>query len=169
MRQMNLYGKENPWTNFLARGKTFDVPGMPEEIRGNVVVQQPLELECTVEASTPTDYRVVIRDREMNILGQFPGTTGKESDDCGISLDNIDPGTKYEIAIFSEGQRLSSGEFEITVGFYDGIPTNMNNKSTWLGPKIEFGPFNLRPTIFLNFFGLTFFLLLYPLHYTGKK
>ena len=157
-----LVWKENPWTNFLARGKTFDVPGMPEEIRGNVVVQQPLELECTVEASTPTDYLVVIRDRDMNVLGQFPGTTGKASDDCGISLDNIDPGTKYEVAIFSEGQRLSSGEFEITVGFYDGIPTNMNNKSTWLGPKIEFGPFNLRPTIFLNFFGLTFFLLLYP-------
>ena len=51
-----LVWKENPWTNFLARGKTFDIPGMPK-IRGNVVVQQPLELECTVEASTPTDYR----------------------------------------------------------------------------------------------------------------
>ena len=36
-----------------------------------------------------------------------------------------------------KGSALSSGEFEITVGFYDGIPTNMNNKSTWLGLKLN--------------------------------
>ena len=49
------------------------------------------------------------------------------------------------------------------------IGKNMNNKSYWLGPKIEFGPFDLRPMIFLNFFGLTFFFLLYPASFYWEK
>jgi len=168
-----LEWSESPWVNFVSKGKTFDVPGMPEQNKGSVIVQQPLSLDCTVDATTPTDYTVVIRDSNGEIVpgGFFEGKTGKASDVCNIEIDNIEPDTKYEIAIFSleEGKRISSAQFDMSVDFYDGIPTNMNNKSFWLGPKIELGPLDLRPMIFLNFFGFTFFFLLYPASYYWER
>ena len=168
-----LEWSESPWVNFVSKGKTFDVPGMPEQNKGSVIVQQPLSLDCTVEATTPTDYTVVIRDSNGEIVsgGFFEGKTGRASDVCNIEIDNIEPDTKYEVAIFSleEGKRISSAQFDMSVDFYDGIPTNMNNKSFWLGPKIELGPLDLRPMIFLNFFGFTFFFLLYPASYYWEK
>ncbi len=168
-----LEWSESPWVNFVSKGKTFDVPGMPEQNKGSVIVQQPLSLDCTVEATTPTDYTVVIRDSNGEIVsgGFFEGKTGRVSDVCNIEIDNIEPDTKYEVAIFSleEGKRISSAQFDMSVDFYDGIPTNMNNKSFWLGPKIELGPLDLRPMIFLNFFGFTFFFLLYPASYYWEK
>ena len=160
-----LQWSENPWTNFLSRAKSFDVPGMPDQIRGDVIVEQPLSLKCNVDAPTPTRYTVVIRDADLNVIGEeFTGLTGRDSDVCLIEIDDIAPGQEYEVAIFSldDGNRLNSAEFDMTLDFYDGVPTNMNNKSYWLGPKIELGPLDLRPMIFLNFFGLTFFFLLYP-------
>ena len=100
-----------------------------------------------MEAATPTEYTVAIRDPDLNILlgGTFTGTTGKSSDVCEIEIDNLEPDRGYEVAIFSneDGKRLNSAEFDMTLDFYDGIPTNMNNKSYWLGPKVEFGPFDL--------------------------
>ena len=101
----------------------------------------------------------------MNVIGEeFTGLTGRDSDVCSIEIDDIAPGQDYEVAIFSldAGNQLNSAEFDMTLDFYDGVPTNMNNKSYWLGPKLELGPIDLRPMIFLNFFGLTFFFLLYP-------
>ena len=41
----------------------------------------------------------------------------------------------------------------------------MNNKSQWIGPEVELGGFSLRPTIFLNFFGLGFFVTFWPASY----
>ena len=38
----------------------------------------------------------------------------------------------------------------------------MNNKSLWLGPEVNLGPLSLRPTMFVNFFGLGFLLMVYP-------
>ena len=169
----HLEWSESPWVNFVSKGKTFDVPGMPEQNKGTVIIQQPLSLDCTVEATTPTDYTVVIRDSNGEIVpgGLFEGKTGKASDVCNIEIDNMEPDTRYEVAIFSleDGKRISSAKFDMSVDFYDGIPTNMNNKSFWLGPKVELGPLELRPMIFLNFFGLTFFLLLYPASYYWEK
>ena len=169
----HLEWSESPWVNFVSKGKTFDVPGMPEQNKGSVVIEQPLSLDCTVEATTPTDYLVAIRDSGGEIMpgGSFEGKTGRASDVCNIEIDNMEPDTRYEIAIFSleDGKRISSAEFDMTVDFYDGIPTNMNNKSFWLGPKVELGPLDLRPMIFLNFFGLTFFFLLYPASYYWEK
>jgi flagellar protein FlaJ len=168
-----LEWSESPWVNFVSKGKTFDVPGMPEQNKGSVIVQQPLSLDCTVEATTPTNYSVLIRDSDGGIVpgGFFEGNTGKSSDVCNIEIENMEPDTRYEIAIFSleDGKRISSAQFDMNVDFYDGIPTNMNNKSFWLGPKVELGPLELRPMIFLNFFGLTFFLLLYPASYYWEK
>ena len=170
-RPDQLEWSENPWTNFISKAKSFDVPGMPEQIKGNVVIEQPLSLDCNVEAATPTEYTVAIRDPDLNVMGSFTGTTGKSSDVCEIEIDNLEPDRGYEVAIFSneEGKRLNSAEFDMTLDFYDGIPTNMNNKSYWLGPKLELGPFDLRPMIFLNFFGLTFFFLLYPASFYWEK
>ena len=166
-----LEWSESPWVNFVSKGKTFDVPGMPEQNKGTVIVQQPLSLDCTVEATIPTDYSVLIRDSDSNVVDFFEGNTGKSSDVCNIEIDDMVPDTKYEVAIFSleDGKKISSAQFDMTVDFYDGIPSNMNNKSFWLGPKVELGPLDLRPMIFLNFFGLTFFLLLYPASYYWEK
>ena len=168
-----LEWSEQPWKNIVSRAKKFDVPGMSEQFKGDVVVEQPLSLSCSVEAATPTEYTVVIRDPDLNVLpgGSFTGTTGKASDVCNIEIDDIAPDNRYEVAIFSneEGKRLSSAQFDLTLDFYDGIPTNMNNKSFWLGPKVELGPFDFRPMIFLNFFGLTFFFLLYPASFYWEK
>ena len=168
-----LEWSEQPWKNIVSRAKKFDVPGMSEQFKGDVVVEQPLSLTCSVEAATPTEYTVVIRDPDLNVLpgGSFTGTTGKASDVCNIEIDDIAPDNRYEVAIFSneEGKRLSSAQFDLTLDFYDGIPTNMNNKSFWLGPKVELGPFDFRPMIFLNFFGLTFFFLLYPASFYWEK
>ena len=166
-----LEWSERPWTNFISKAKSFDVPGMPEQVKGSVVIEQPLSLDCDVEAASPTEYTVAIRDPDLNVLGSFTGTTGKSSDVCEIEIDNLEPDRGYEVAIFSneDGKRLNSAEFDLTLDFYDGIPTNMNNKSFWLGPKVEFGPFDLRPMIFLNFFGLTFFFLLYPASFYWEK
>ena len=170
-RPDQLEWSENPWTNFISKAKSFDVPGMPEQIKGSVVIEQPLSLDCNVEAATPTEYTVAIRDPDLNVMGSFTGTTGKSSDVCEIEIDNLEPDRGYEVAIFSneDGKRLNSAEFDMTLDFYDGIPTNMNNKSYWLGPKLELGPFDLRPMIFLNFFGLTFFFLLYPASFYWEK
>ena len=170
-RPDQLEWSENPWNNFISKAKSFDVPGMPEQIKGSVVIEQPLSLDCNVEAATPTEYTVAIRDPDLNVVGSFTGTTGKSSDVCEIEIDNLEPDRGYEVAIFSneDGKRLNSAEFDMTLDFYDGIPTNMNNKSYWLGPKLELGPFDLRPMIFLNFFGLTFFFLLYPASFYWEK
>ena len=90
-----LEWSESPWVNFVSKGKTFDVPGMPEQNKGSVIVQQPLSLDCTVEATTPTDYTVVIRDSNGEIVsgGFFEGKTGRASDVCNIEIDNIEPDT----------------------------------------------------------------------------
>ena len=160
-----LQWSENAWTNFKSKAKSFDVPGMPDQVRGDVVVEQSLSLKCNVDAPNPTRYTVVVRDSDLNVIGNgFTGLTGRDSDVCLIEIDAVAPGQDYEVAIFSldEGNQLSTAKFDMTLDFYDGVPTNMNNKSYWLGPKLELGPIDLRPMIFLNFFGLTFFFLLYP-------
>ena len=158
---------EEPWDDFQSKAKTFNVPGIADEDKEGVVVLQPLEMNCEVIASTPTKYTAAIRDSDGYTLAFVNGTTGKDSDICSISMENIDPGERYQIVFFSgeDDKSLSSAEFDMTVDYYDGIPTNMNNKSFWLGPKVDVGPFKFRPTIFLNFFGLTFFFFLYPASY----
>ena len=82
---------------------------MPEQNKGTVVIQQPLSLDCTVEATTPTNYTVIIRDSNANVVDFFEGKTGKASDVCNIEVDNMEPDTRYEIAIFSleDGKRIS--------------------------------------------------------------
>jgi len=163
---------EQPWENFQSKAKTFDVPGISDaKLKEGVFIVQPLEMNCDVSAPTPTQYTTAIRDSDGQTIDFFNGTTGKDSDVCSISIENMDSGNRYQVVFLSseEGKKLGSAKFDITVDYYDGIPTNMNNKSFWLGPKIELGPLDFRPTIFLNFFGLTFFFLIYPASYYWEK
>ena len=57
---------------------------------------------------------------------------------------------------------LNEVDFTVSVDSWDGIPENMNNKSLWLGPEVNLGPLSLRPTMFVNFFGLGFLIMVYP-------
>jgi flagellar protein FlaJ len=163
------------WSSVSKRGKNFDVPGVDTDQTGGVMVLQPLWLNCSVDADTPTDYIVAIRSQDGDILESHQGTTdtdnNPDNDGCGITLDNIPPDTRYELVAFSleEGKRISEMTFDVTVHYYDGIPSNMNNKSYWLGPELDLGVKSIRPFIFLNFFGMTFFFLLYPASYYWER
>ena len=55
-----LEWSERPWTNFISKAKSFDVPGMPDQVKGSVVIEQPLSLDCDVEAATPTEYTCLL-------------------------------------------------------------------------------------------------------------
>ncbi|MCS5534010.1 MAG: type II secretion system F family protein [Candidatus Poseidoniaceae archaeon] len=157
------------WNGITKRGKNFDVPGVEKEATGGTVLEQPLWLNCSVTASSPTEYTVAIRNKYSDIIDHFNGTTGKENEKCEILLQTIEPDTRYELVIFSneEGKYLDDFNFDMTVHYYDGIPTNMNNGSLWIGPSLLGG--NIHPLIFLNFFGFTFFFFIFPASYYWEK
>ena len=54
--------------------------------------------------------------------------------DCGFEMVTIPPDTRYELIFVTaqEGQFLETVTFDMTVHYFDGIPTNMNNKSCLL-------------------------------------
>ncbi|MBL6733950.1 MAG: type II secretion system F family protein [Candidatus Poseidonia sp.] len=157
------------WTIVTKRGKNFDVPGVPEDATGGATVLQPLWLNCTVEAAGPYDYTVAVRSSAGKIL-EYNNATANQGN-CGFEMVTIPPDSRYELVFMTtnENQYLSTVTFDMTVHYYDGIPTNMNNKSLWLGPALELGPVKLHPTIFLNFFGLTFFFFIFPASYYWEK
>ena len=161
--------EDEEWTMVTKRGKNFDVPGVPETATGGTVLLQPLWLNCSVEASGSYDYTVAVRTSSGEIL-DFKNATANE-DDCGLEMITIPPDTRYELIFVTaqEGQFLQTITFDMTVHYFDGIPTNMNNKSLWLGPSMDIGPLKVHPTIFLNFFGITFFLLIFPASYYWEK
>ena len=163
------------WKSFTKQGKNFDVPGVSSDQTGGINVLQPLWANCSVGADTPTDYIVAVRSQDGDIIGSYEGTTdtdnNPDNDGCEIFIGNIPADDRYEFVVFSkeEGKRLSKVTFDVTVHYYDGIPSNMNNASFWLGPELELGPKSIRPFIFLNFFGLTFFFFLYPASYYWER
>ena len=89
------------------------------------MVLQPLWLNCSGDADTPTDYIVAIRSQDGDILESHRGTTdtdnNPDNDGCGITLDNIPPDTRYELVAFSleEGKRISEMTFDVTVHYFD--------------------------------------------------
>ncbi len=68
---------------------------------------------------------------------------------------------KYDPRPGSE-RMLQQFRFTVEVDAYDGVPQNMNNQSLWIGPELVVGPLKLRPTLFVNFFGLGFLVMVYP-------
>ena len=158
------------WSLVTKRGKNFDVPGVEERsATGSLNVLQPLWLNCTVEASTNAEYTVAIRSSSGDIEDWYNGTANKGK--CGIELITIAPGDRYELMFLAvdESEYLDKVTFDMTVHYFDGIPANMNNMSLWLGPEVGVGPVKIHPTIFLNFFGLTFFLFIFPASYYWEK
>ena len=151
------------------RGKNFDVPGVPESATGGTAVLQPLWLNYSVVASGDYEYTVAIRSAD----GEFQRDDNRTAN-AGpqlMEIVNIPPDTRYELIFMTkqEGQLLQEVNIDMTVHYQDGVPTNMNNKSLWLGPAVDVGPIKVHPTIFLNFFGLTFFFFLYPASYYWEK
>ena len=162
------------WKSVSKQGKNFDIPGVDPDQTGGAEVLQPLWVNCSVAADTPTEYIIAIRSQDGEIIGSYEGTADSKSrnnDNCKINLVTIPPDDRYEFLVFSkeEGKRLSTVSFDMTVHYFDGVPANMNNKSFWLGPEVELGPKSIRPLIFLNFFGLMFFFFLYPASYYWER
>jgi len=157
------------WKRVSKEGKNFDVPGIDPKQAGGAVILQPLWLNCTITAETPTDYVVAIRDRDGTVMVSHESRSDQE--DCELKLLSIPPDTRYEFVVYSleDEKRLSKVTFEMTVHYYDGVPSNMNNKSFWLGPELNLGGKSLHPFIFLNFFGLMFFFFLYPASYYWER
>ena len=127
--------------------------------------------QLSVSANSGAEYIVAIRSQSGEIMDSYSGEVGAAGDDCKIQMNTIPPEKRYEFVVFSmtEGERLTKVNFDITVHYFDGVPSNMNNKSFWLGPEVELGPKSVRPFIFLNFFGLMFFFFLYPASYYWER
>ena len=143
--------EDEEWTMVTKRGKNFDVPGVPESATGGTAVLQPLWLNYTVDASGDYDYTVAIRSSSGDILEYENETANTGSQQ--LYMTTIAPDTRYEVVFISsqEGQFLQTVAFDMTVHYQDGIPTNMNNKSLWLGPAVEAGPLESAPHYFLEF------------------
>ena len=154
---------ESPWTEFKSLGQMFDVPGMDENV-STYIPPQPMTATCSVSTSIPSDYSFIIRDAENNVVDRYDGNTKAEDDDCRLESENLEKGNLYQLIIISE-EEVTEATYRVEMDYYDGVPENMNNKSQWIGPEVEMGGMSLRPTIFLNFFGLGFFLMFWPASY----
>ena len=154
---------ESPWTEFKSLGQMFDVPGMDENV-STYIPPQPMTATCSVSTSIPSDYSFIIRDAENNVVDRYDGNTKAEDDDCRLESENLEKGNLYQLIIISE-EEVTEATYRVEMDYYDGVPENMNNKSQWIGPEVEMGGMSLRPTIFLNFFGLGFFLIFWPASY----
>ena len=157
--------EENDWEYVDRLAVSFVMPGIEEQYKTGVFgKEQKFYATCSATATVPTDYTFAIRDAERNIVDFYNGTTGK-NEQCYIDIEDLPAGDRYEIGFWvpERDAVLVTASFEVTAHVYDGIPDNMNNKSLWVGPSL--GNTNLKPLIFLNFFGLTFFLLIFPASY----
>ena len=157
------------WENVERAGASFDMPGISRDFVEGVVITQPVTVTCTVNAAEPTPYTVAIRDKYKMTVEYNQGVAGEPGDDCSLFVEDLEPGERYEFGFWVDerDQVLTSVKFRFEAQYYDGIPDNMNNKSLWLGPTL--GDTQLRPMIFLNFFGLTFFLYIFPASYYAER
>ena len=157
------------WENVERAGASFDMPGIDRNFVEGVVITQPVTVTCTLSAPEPTPYTVAIRDKYKMTIAYNQGVAGEPGDDCSLFVEDLEPGERYEFGFWVDerDQVLSNVKFRFEAQYYDGIPDNMNNKSLWLGPTL--GDTQLRPMIFLNFFGLTFFLYIFPASYYAER
>ena len=158
------------WENIERAGASFDMPGIDRDFVGQgIVITQPVTVTCSVDAAEATPYTVAIRDKYKMTLAYNQGVAGVPGDDCSLFMADLEPGERYEFGFWvdEQDQYLSTVTFRFEAEYYDGIPDNMNNKSLWLGPTL--GDTQLRPMIFLNFFGLTFFLYIFPASYYAER
>jgi flagellar protein FlaJ len=169
----------------LAKG--FTIPGMtseqllesiedPNTGEVTMVARQhpPQPLTLSLEAAADKDYNFeatikFLPEGDNNMTNILTVTCIANADKiCKGGIPNADPNGEYQLWLrfpAPDGDstaRIESVTFTITVQSWDGIPENMNNKSLWLGPEVNLGPLSLRPTMFVNFFGLGFLIMVYP-------
>ena len=151
---------EEPWADFLTLGQMFDVPGMDANIT-TAGPPQPLTGTCSVSTAIPSDYSFIILDPYGSEITRYSGNTKSKDDNCELFIPDMERGNMYQLVILSE-EEVQEASYRLEMDYYDGIPENMNNKSQWIGPEVNLGGMSLRPTIFLNFFGLGFFITFWP-------
>ncbi len=162
---------DDPWEGMDGKARSFQVPGLKDsQLAGKSHPLQELRVDCTAESlDYPTlEYTVSILDEDEQLPGDSWRHIGRANDnDCSILIEHADPG-EYQIRLIPEWpEGVSSApdfefSFTVTAMVYDGIPNYMNNKSQWIGPEVNLGGFSLHPTIYINFFGFAFFLMIYP-------
>ncbi|RAH14730.1 MAG: hypothetical protein CMB56_004605 [Methanobacteriota archaeon] len=168
-----VWNLEEPWDGMEGKAKTFQVPGLPNsQLAGANHPFQELEVECLAESRDypSLEYTVSILDADEQLPGdswRHIGNANEQDGDCKILIQHAEPG-EYQIRLiptWPEGVS-SAPDFEftftVTAMVYDGVPNYMNNKSQWIGPELQLGGFDLHPTIYINFFGFGFFLMIYP-------
>ena len=160
---------EKSLTEFKKIGQYFNVPGMDDNI--TAAQDQPDQRmvgTCEVETSLPSSVTFRIKDPDGVVLpkGEITGETGGNGKlkDCRVEIDDVPKGNMYAVEIISD-ETVLEASYRLEMDYYDGIPENMNNESQWIGPEVELAGFSLRPTMFLNFFGLGFFILFWPASY----
>ena len=145
----------------------FIVPGIDKQRLGTMPhPQQFANIECSAEADNNGVFTLSVVERyyDLTTSVQDSAQIVANSDDCGLQDIPVEANKKYEIWVEIEpGQpSLRTFEFTVSVDAYDGIPDNMNNKSLWIGPGFELGPFDIHPTIFVNFFGIGLLVAVFP-------
>jgi flagellar protein FlaJ len=165
------------WPRVKAPGlaKSFHVPGMsPKQLIDDGQLQQhpqqPMTLSISADAYQSYAFSAtVLRYAEGSNNPEYLLTVQCIANDgtCTETVQHAEPGGEYQLHVNFAQQDdpqaiLNSVDFTITVSSWDGIPENMNNKSLWLGPEVNLGPMSLRPTMFVNFFGLGFLVMVYP-------
>ncbi len=148
-------------------GKLFDVPGIDENRLGSLAhPPQPMRMKCTTVADEDFPFTVTIWEPSPGGgLGQsYQVSAVTNQDDCFIDIGNAAPAANWEVWLQFDRGLPNIKEFTLTieVDSYDGIPDWMNNASQFIGPEVNLGPFQLRPFIFINWFGYGFILIAFP-------
>ena len=162
------------WERVQAPGlaKKFHVPGMSQmQLAGQPHPTQPMDVSFRAEADSNYQYNVSIWHRESNtsslqlVLSQT--CVANEASRCKASVPHVDPTGQYEFWMEleqkpGEDRMIKKFDYTVTVMSYDGVPEYMNNASLWVGPELSLGPMSLRPTLFVNFFGIGLLVMVYP-------
>ena len=149
-------------------GQRFDVPGI-DELRLGTLSHPPQEMRVSCYASADQDFPFTLTVWEpsagatsMGIEHTISAITNQ--DDCTLKIGNAGQSVGWEVWLKFDRSLPRMNDFTLTVEVdsYDGIPDWMNNASQFIGPEVNLGPANLRPFIFINWFGYGFVLIAFP-------
>jgi flagellar protein FlaJ len=153
--------ENEPWVEFRQLGQMFDVPGYNTTGLGFESPPQKFYGTCDIDSPLPSNYTFEIKDPDGRSMKKYSGNTHAKGDKCEVHIENMEMAEMYSVVIYSE-ETVTEATFHLEMEYFDGVPKYMNNKSIWVGPEVLLGGMSLHPTIFLNFFGLAFFLSFWP-------
>ena len=156
-------------------GQSFEIPGMDPNRLGNLPHPET-ELRMTCNAKAPEAYAFSVTVWEPNDAGtittpfvvqsvtNWEPTDSEPDNPCSIVIPDAKTGPGWEIWLqFDRGlPNMKLFSMTIEVDSYDGVPNYMNNASLFIGPEVNLGPMQLRPFLFVNFFGYGFLLICFP-------